>query len=167
MLDVQRLRPTQWSAYRELRLAALADAPDAFGNTLERARKCPDGWWRERLERAEPDTSHPLGAVLDGVPCALAWAVANPERADAAELFQMWVAPPARRRGVGRRLVDGCIDWAASRGRDTVALDCTLGNAAALRLYRRCGFVMTGESRPLRKGSGIVSVRMERRATPD
>ena len=163
MLAVRRLLPDDWPLYRELRLAALADAPDAFCSTLADAVARPDADWRERLERADPDTSEPLVATLDGVPCGLLWAVTDRARPDAAELFQMWVAPAARGHGVGRRLVKRAAEWAATRGHAVLALECRRDNPSAMRLYERSGFVAVGAFRPLREGSDIVTVAMERR----
>ena len=163
MLAVRRLLPDDWPLYRELRLAALADAPDAFCSTLADAVARPDADWHERLERADPDTSEPLVATLDGVPCGLLWAMADRARPGAAELFQMWVAPAARGHGVGRRLVGRAAEWAATRGHAVLALECRRDNPSAVRLYERSGFVTVGAPRPLREGSDIAAVAMERR----
>lgn len=162
MIHVRRLRPSEWSLYRQLRLAALADAPDAFGSTLAGAIAHPDVHWHERLDRADADTSHPLVATLDGSPCALAWVMTDLARPGTAGLFQMWVSPEARGRGVGHHLLNACIDWAISRGHVAMRLDCTLGNEPARRLYERHGFVVTGEREPLREGSDVLVGRMER-----
>jgi hypothetical protein len=40
-----------WADYRELRLEMLADSPDAFTDTLERARRRTERGWRRRLGR--------------------------------------------------------------------------------------------------------------------
>ena len=42
-MDVERLTGTEWRRLRRIRLAALEDAPDAFGTTVEAARELPDG----------------------------------------------------------------------------------------------------------------------------
>ena len=72
------------------------------------------------------------------------------EHDGAVELAQMWVAPEARRRGVGRALVDTVVEWAGAREARLGVAD---GNAAAERLYEACGFELSGEVLPLFEGS--------------
>lgn len=52
----------------------------------------------------------------------------------------VYVAPHARRAGVGDALVTRAIERAAERGARRVELDCNEANAAALALYERHGF---------------------------
>ncbi|MHB8177163.1 MAG: GNAT family N-acetyltransferase [Vulcanimicrobiaceae bacterium] len=56
----------------------------------------------------------------------------------------MWVAPFARGRGVGDRLVDAVIEWAAQQRAARVVLAVMESNEHAARLYRRHGFVDVG-----------------------
>lgn len=56
------------------------------------------------------------------------------------QLRRMRVAPEWQRRGVGRRLTETVIDWAASSGAQALVLETTAQQAAALALYRRMGF---------------------------
>ena len=51
-LEVRRLRADDWQAYRNLRLRALADSPDAFGSTWEVEHAKPDEYWAGRLSSA-------------------------------------------------------------------------------------------------------------------
>ena len=48
-LELVRLTPTAWREYREIRLAALAEAPFAFGSTLAEERRLRAADWRARL----------------------------------------------------------------------------------------------------------------------
>ncbi len=52
----------------------------------------------------------------------------------------VYVAPSARRAGVGDALVTRAIERAAERGARRVELDCNEDNAGALALYERHGF---------------------------
>ena len=56
----------------------------------------------------------------------------------------MWVAPEARRQGLGSALVDAVVDWARSRGWTRVLLDVGETNTAAAALYARKGFRPNG-----------------------
>jgi glycosyltransferase involved in cell wall biosynthesis/GNAT superfamily N-acetyltransferase len=58
-----------------------------------------------------------------------------------AELLSMAVAPVARRRGVGRRLVEQLLQWSRARGLSAMTVVVASGNDPAIRLYNECGFV--------------------------
>ena len=58
----------------------------------------------------------------------------------------MWVAPEARRHGIGSALVDAVVHWARTLGLRRLLLDVTEGNGPAIALYRRKGFVPNGET---------------------
>jgi hypothetical protein len=62
-IGVSRPGRDDWARVRALRLAALADTPDAFGATLAEERDQPEGFWRERLGRAGATT---FVASVDG-----------------------------------------------------------------------------------------------------
>jgi ribosomal-protein-alanine N-acetyltransferase len=62
--------------------------------------------------------------------------------ADELELLLVAVAPGARRRGLGRALVEGLLARAA--GARAAHLEVRASNRAAIALYERAGFVATG-----------------------
>jgi ribosomal protein S18 acetylase RimI-like enzyme len=138
-VQVRRVRETEWRRLRGVRLRALADAPYAFATTHAEAASQPDSFWRGML--ADPawiaeDGDRWVGLVR-----------VRPEGA-AAHLISMWVDPAARRRGVGRSLVQTVVDWAREQGFASVRLWVAGGNAGAEALYRSLGFVPTGERQP-------------------
>ncbi|PWR06224.1 GNAT family N-acetyltransferase [Micromonospora acroterricola] len=138
MIEMSVLTPDDWPIWRELRLAALTEAPEAFGAQLADWQGDGDTEqrWRDRL--AIPG-SHNLVASLDGRPVAMASGVPMPTEGEVA-LTSMWVHPDARGRGVGDRLVDEVARWAKEQGAQRVGLGVAPDNAAAIGLYRRTGF---------------------------
>jgi ribosomal-protein-alanine N-acetyltransferase len=60
------------------------------------------------------------------------------------EIENIAVAGPARRRGLGERLVRELLSLASSRGAQSVFLEVRESNGAARGLYSKMGFVETG-----------------------
>jgi GNAT superfamily N-acetyltransferase len=144
-IGLVRLRAADWRAYRELRLAALADSPSAFGSTLEREQTLGQREWQARILRgatfAARATSGLVGTAA-GIPG---------ETVGHAELVGMWVHPEWRGRGIGDLLVRAVIDWAAAGRYATIDLWVSVGNDRAEVLYTRHGFVPTGATQPIRE----------------
>ncbi len=67
--------------------------------------------------------------------------------ADEAEILTLGVAPDARRRGIGRRLVQAGCKAAGEAGAAKVFLEVAARNAGARALYEGSGFVKTGVRR--------------------
>ncbi|MFI9274274.1 GNAT family N-acetyltransferase [Kitasatospora sp. NPDC052896] len=142
--ELRALAPDDWPDWRELRLAALAEAPYAFGSTLAQWQGEGDqaGRWRARLEIPG---SHNLIALLDGRPVGMASGVPG-ERPGAVELISFWVSPSGRGRAVGDRLIGEVERWAVERGAEVLVLAVKADNTHAVALYERNGFVDVGPS---------------------
>lgn len=139
VIELRVLSPDDWAAWRELRLASLRDAPDAFGATFADWAREGEPRWRQRLA----DVPFNVLAELDGSSAGLVSGTAPDER-QAVELISLWVAPLARGRGVGDALVAAVAGWARERGARQVVLLVFAHNHHAANLYRRNGFVPTG-----------------------
>jgi len=160
-LSIRRFSSAEWRAYRELRLAALTDSPDAFGSTLEREGASSDDQWAARLASGVASaTDLPLVAEVDGRPVGLAWGRIEAAAPDTADLFQMWVSPAHRGIGAGRLLVDAVIRWARSQRATQLVLGVTCGDTPAVRLYARAGFVPDGDPGPIRPGASVLAQPM-------
>ncbi len=140
-MEVRRLAPDDWERFRRIRLAALLDAPDAFGSTIDEALARREAGWRSQLE-----TLATFVAIMDDVDVGMVRG--GPDDADPATAFllSMWVAPSFRGCGVGDRLVRVVIDWARSTGFSRLVLDVADHNLPAVALYARAGFDPTGEA---------------------
>lgn len=158
---IRTLAPHEWKTYRDLRLRALADSPEAFGSTLADGQARPEAEWVSRLSAgASSGWDLPLVAEVDGEPIGMSWGRIERSPPETAHLYQMWVAPGHRRLGAGRMLLEAVIAWAKSKDARTLNLGVTLGNSPALRLYTRAGFEPTGEPQPLRQGSDLLEQAM-------
>src|SRR5581483_9471203 len=106
MFTIVSLLPDAGLRLREIRLRALREAPDAFGTTLAEAEAWPLERWATRLA-----STMTFVAVLGGADVGLVGATPDND-SEVAWLISMWVAPEARRHGVGSALIDALIDWA-------------------------------------------------------
>lgn len=138
--EVRALGPDEWRILRELRLAALLDAPEAFGGSYEQSLTRTEQEWR-----AWPGRGVPFAAFIGAEPVGIVAAVPVPTDLATVHLIAMWVAPAARGTGIAEALVQAVVDWAVGRGCLSVLLDVVVDNERAIRLYQRVGFAFTDE----------------------
>lgn len=127
---------------RELRLAALLDAPVHFWAVHSEEVEEPESWWRKvTIEEAW------FVAYDEGRPVGIAAGLSDPEAPPVTlDLVSMWVTPRDRGRGVARALIEAIATWAREEGGDVLSLWATSTNDAAFRLYESAGFERTGRS---------------------
>lgn len=158
---IRSLAAHEWREYRDVRLHALKESPDAFGSLWELERDRPDEEWRRRVESGVRSSENlPLVAEGDSGLVGLAWGRIDPAEPETAHVYQMWVAPADRGRGLGSRLLSEIVQWARASGARRVVLDVTCGNEPAERLYWGAGFEPLGDPAPLRPGATLLSQRM-------
>jgi len=144
VVDVLVVTAEDWRLWREVRRAALLQAPGAFGSTLAEwsGEGDTETRWRARLG----DVALNLVLVLDGVPVGMVSALA-PSVVDTVELISLWITPAARGRGVGDEAVRQVVAWASDTyPGSTLLLSVKSNNNSARRLYERHGFVDAGPS---------------------
>jgi GNAT superfamily N-acetyltransferase len=157
MVEVRETVMPDWPALRDIRLAALRNAPEAFSSTYDDQVRFGPEQWQQRIARGGtflaflPGTSGPAG-MAGGYQAA----------PGLVELISMFVQPWARGHGVGEALVDAVLGWALARDAMTVHLWVTETNTPARRLYERCGFTPTGERQPLPSNPALPEIAMSR-----
>jgi GNAT superfamily N-acetyltransferase len=156
MVLVREIGPEDWRLVRDIRLAALGDAPKAFGSSYEREIAFGEADWRRRFS---PRSVTFVAYLPEVGPAGMAGGLGDQERV--VELVSMWVAPTARGHRVGEALVNAVTGWATGRG---VHLWVTEGNTTARALYERCGFISTTERQQLPSDSSLSEVGMLRPA---
>jgi ribosomal protein S18 acetylase RimI-like enzyme len=142
VIELRVLTPDDWPLWRELRLAALKDAPYAFGSRYEDWVDAEEARWRARLGLPG---SHNVIASLDGEAVGMASGLPQADEDGVTELVSMWIAPAGRGRGVGDGLMAAVEEWARETGAHTLKLSVADGNDRAHALYLRSGFEDTDE----------------------
>jgi len=141
---VRRVRPGEWALLRAVRLAALADAPAAFGSTTAREVAFGEAEWRRRA------TSAPnFIAWREDEPVGLVTVIGRGSDGETGppaewELVSMWVSPDARGSGAADLLVSAVTQVVRAESADRLVLWVADGNARARAFYLRAGFRPTG-----------------------
>jgi RimJ/RimL family protein N-acetyltransferase len=141
---ISRIRSDEWRVLKDLRLAALRDAPYAFSARLSEAEAQPDDFWQTAAadRAAAPDSCTFFARAADGTPVGMAGGFRDGEFRDVAHLVAVWVAPDWRGAGVAAPLVEAVCAWAvAPPGASRVTAYVSEGNARALRFYEKIGFI--------------------------
>lgn len=168
MVEVRAATAEEWWLLRDVRLAALRDAPGAFLSTYEEQaassaheRQAASGeeYWRRRIAYGGTFFAYlPGGNGSD--PAGLVGGFQ--ERPGTIELVSLWVRPKARGLGVGEALVAAVVDWARAWKAASVHLWLMETNEYAWTLYQRCGFSPTGERQPLPSEPSLIEIGMTR-----
>lgn len=144
MTEVRAVTRDDGALLRAVRLAALEECPGAFLETHAEAAEDPLELWEARAAAGMGDgDALVLLALADDRPVGMAGIARDvgQRRRHRATLWGVWVHPEHRGRGVGRRLVGSCLEWARAQGVRAVYLEVVEGEDPTRSLYGRLGFV--------------------------
>jgi len=145
-ITVLALGEEDWRQFRNIRLMALRDAPDAFVATADQEVALDEQAWRDRMRRARR-----LVAELDGTPMGVvSLGQGDPEHSCTGELFGLWVAPEGRGIHVAWKLVEAGAAQARADGHKNLGFWVGTNNGPAVAFASSFGFRPTGTRRPMR-----------------
>jgi len=130
--QIVRLNQGEGERWRSIRLQALAESPHAFGTTYSEAAQWDVARWKAQVIEFAT-----FVAVVDGIDVGVARGATH---RGTRELISLWVAPAARRQGIGARLIESVVAWAKATGATALALDVVVTNRSAISLYEQMGF---------------------------
>lgn len=138
--DVRRLGAGDAAAYRDLRLRALREHPEAFTSDAEAEQAKPLAWSAERL--AEPHNAFWGGFDTGGAIVGMVGLERGrrPKEAHKGTVVGMYVAPACAGQGLGGALLAALLQQARHWRLSLLVLTVTAGNASAVRVYERVGF---------------------------
>ncbi|MQT34128.1 GNAT family N-acetyltransferase [Pseudomonas helleri] len=168
-MAIELLDPSYAKAYRQLMLEAYSLHPEAFVSGIADREKLPLSWWEGQLD---DELSALFGAFIDAQLVGIVGLAFEPweEAQHKATLFGLYVPHAFRGQGVGEQLVQTVLSLAEQEPDiKVVELTVSANSAAALALYRRCGFEQSGlEDSAIRVGEDYYDrVHMRRLTTPE
>lgn len=159
MLIIRYTTEQDWPELKRIRLAALLDAPTAFGVTHASAVAYSDAGWQDRAAGRGParfllafDGDHAVGIV------------AHIAAGQDLSLIAMWVAPAARGSVAATQLVEAVQTYAATNGHPRVVLEVSPDNQRAAAFYLKMGFHFLPEWEALESHPHIQLQKMAWRA---
>jgi GNAT superfamily N-acetyltransferase len=156
--EILRVRPglaRDVAALRAIRLEALADTPDAYGETYA---ECVE--WSEQTWAHKAAQWNFYLAESDARVVGMARGESHDARSDTRFLFAMYVSPSARGGQAARLLVDAVSAWAKAQGVDSLYLYVSNAVPRARAFYAKAGFVATGSSLSMHRDESLVCEEM-------
>jgi RimJ/RimL family protein N-acetyltransferase len=154
---VTRLTVDDWQVLRDVRLAALADSPEAFAADLAAERSVAEEQWRARLGADTWAVARRGGASVGLL------GVSEPAPRDAADgwIHGWWISPQARGTGAARPMLDWALGVGRQRGWSRIGLGVWAENTEAIAAFTALGFVGQ-DPRPSSRHAGRTYVPMVR-----
>lgn len=154
------IRPTSaadWQALKATRLAALLDAPTAFGASHASAAAFSDADWQQRAISTPQRTFFLAFDGEQAIGLAAHVVAGNGE----CHLIAMWVAQQYRGLAVAQGLVEAVKQCAVNNGHGRLVLDVAAENVRAAAFYQKQGFVFLPEWEALESHPHIRVQKME------
>jgi len=137
-INIVHLEIEHWQQFRDLRLRALKEEPTAFGQSYEDAVSLSEEDWKKRLTNRIN-----LFASVNGILVGMVSA-GQQEGAKNRHIVNVngvYVAPEARRSGVGRKLMTQLLsELSANDSVRKIRLTVSAPQKAAFELYQSLGF---------------------------
>ncbi len=142
------LDKTRSQEYKDLRIFAVQESPEAFSTTVEEEKNKSEDWWMDRLQDDYSKTNRKmLFAEVDGKLVGMVGMHfhALEKAKHIGEIVSVYVLPEYRSKGIARKLLEGIIQFGQEKAHiRKVALEVTITQEAAAKLYESLGFRTVG-----------------------
>jgi ribosomal protein S18 acetylase RimI-like enzyme len=156
---IRRIKQDGGALLRELTIRMCTDSPDAFSETLTKAKqRTAEDWHSKAKWLAEsPDVIGLIAYDDNGRSCGFVMGLVGSfingsmdwECRGIVTIARTWVDPETRRKGIATKLTDTIKDWAGEKGIKRIELQVTENNEPAKSFYKKSGFTDTGRREPL------------------
>ncbi|EKD58477.1 MAG: Acetyltransferase [uncultured bacterium] len=143
-MEIYKLNQNDWETYKKLRLEALRESPQAFGDSFVESALLSDNHWKEEFE-------NPKSIIMVARECQEIFAMAAAYQEDGekmkhiAYVWGVYVKKDYRGKGMGQKMMEALLDEIYAIGEiEKVDLNVNTSQIGAVRLYEKLGFVIAG-----------------------
>ncbi len=161
MANIINLPISRWQEYKEIRLRALKDDPQAFFSSHRKEVEYPDVKWQERLQSVVDGNGWTVFAEIDSQLIGMlgAYQKGNDRKEGAVNVFGVFVAKEARGKGVAFKMMEKLLEQLKQAGIIMAKLTVNENQSAAVALYKKLKFKVTGQE-SLVLGDGIKHIEL-------
>jgi RimJ/RimL family protein N-acetyltransferase len=145
-IQIRPLRVSEWSAFKDFRLAALKSAPGMFATSFEEASARSPEAWQEVIS----GPSHQVFGLFDGARLIGITGVFGGRKNsddDTAFLVMSFIVPEYRRRGLSSMFYHARLDWTRRCDKfKRILVAVRASNEASQRACRHFGFECIGRA---------------------
>jgi predicted GNAT family acetyltransferase len=134
---VQRVLPLQWEQFRDIRIRAVSDSPQAFGDSREQTET------REKVVWLQWITNSNI-YVVENKNVFVASATLRKNADNIWIINGVWTDPEHRKKGLSKKLFGQIFQDASSMKIDSIELHVNPVQNSAVSLYESLGFCKTG-----------------------
>jgi RimJ/RimL family protein N-acetyltransferase len=147
MIKIRACLETDAPAFRELRLEALRQHPEAFSADYTTNEQALLSFWTERVSHPADDPEQTIFfAVADQMLVGMCGIRrdSSAKTRHSAMIWGVYVRPAWRGHQLAQRMVAACLGWAERHQVRMVKLGVVTTNTAAIRCYLQSGFTVYG-----------------------
>lgn len=147
-VEIITLEPAGWQQYRDLRLRALKEEPQAFAATYEENANKPDEYWMKRLEEANEGKTQWLVFAKQGDKLVGMVGVFVKDKIDTVDIIAVYVAKEARGQGIAKKLMNSIISKIhENKSVKRLLVGVNPEQIPAFNLYKGLGFTIVKKER--------------------
>jgi ribosomal protein S18 acetylase RimI-like enzyme len=136
--------PERWQQYKELRLEALKNEPQAFAETYEKVEGIDGEEWTRRLSLDDRVNIRMVAENKDGRLVGMMTAVRSKDNKNNALIINVYINKDYRGAGLGKKMLKEILNL-LEKVDDIKIIELTVNVAqgAAVSIYKTCGFEIT------------------------
>lgn len=146
-MEIRLMGPLDVEKYRNIRLEALRNNPEAFSSSYVEEKDNPAEFYMQRIQA---EGLYAFGAFEDDKLFGVVTLIKENKLKlqHRANIFAMYVSPAKRGSGIGRNLMEEAIKMAKNIEEiEQIYLSVVAHNVAAKKLYSNLGFEVYGKDR--------------------